>query len=508
MALTERSFDFTNRDFDSWRLELINRARTVFPTWTDFNTANFGNLLLELFAHTLDVLSFTQDQQFRETRITQAVLRKSMIEIGKQFGFKLPSPSAATVDLEITIASGIPNANDIDIPAGTIVQTQDPNDRVKFQILNDETIPAGQVQITGISAENSTTAIKTFVGDGTANQEFVLPQTPYIDSSAEVDVVGDTYEEVDSFFNSGPTDKHFIVETDQNDKAKLIFGNGTQGVAPSGTITITYKFGGGARGNIDANKVEFEDSTFLDTASNSIQLTVRNPSGSSGGLDRMTVEEARIAIPNSINTVGQRSVTRQDFENNALSVRGVARAMFLTSNEDPGIPENEGRMFIMPIGGGLPSTSLKSEVEDFINNERPPCITFTFEMEDPSLRIISISAEVFLNFNISETQARTAIENSLEAFFRLTEPDGTPNEKIDFGARLKDRSPVSIPFGEIPFSDLFNAVRDAADENGNLVLRKVEEDTFTPADDLDLLDKEFPVLGSVTLTNGDTGSTF
>ena len=120
-TITQQASDFTNRDFNSWILELRARATAAFPGWTDFNTANFGNILLELYAHTLDVLSFTQDQQYLERFVVFATLRRSMINLGKNVGFVLPGAVAGTVDLEVTIADGQTRSVDITIPKGTVI---------------------------------------------------------------------------------------------------------------------------------------------------------------------------------------------------------------------------------------------------------------------------------------------------------------------------------------------------------------------------------------------------
>ncbi len=44
------SVDYTDRDFDSLRARLIALVKSVFPDWSDFDVASFGNVLLELFA--------------------------------------------------------------------------------------------------------------------------------------------------------------------------------------------------------------------------------------------------------------------------------------------------------------------------------------------------------------------------------------------------------------------------------------------------------------------------
>lgn len=50
MALLPTSLDMTDKDFDALRLRLIALARSVFPDWSDFAVASFGNVLLELYA--------------------------------------------------------------------------------------------------------------------------------------------------------------------------------------------------------------------------------------------------------------------------------------------------------------------------------------------------------------------------------------------------------------------------------------------------------------------------
>jgi hypothetical protein len=61
--------------------------------------------------------------------------------------------------------------------------------------------------------------------------------------------------EVDSFLNSGPNDLHYVVAVDQNDLATLRFGGAGSGMPPTGTISISYKIGGGAAGNVDAERL-------------------------------------------------------------------------------------------------------------------------------------------------------------------------------------------------------------------------------------------------------------
>lgn len=506
-SITRPSGVFTSYDFDSWLVELRNLVPTAFPGWTDYNMANIGNLILESFAQTLHVLSFKQGQQYLEGYTTFARLRRSMIALAKKSSFALSSARVASVDLLIEIADGLPRTRDIHIPAGTVITT--PTSDVEFDTLADATIPAGSTSVT-VSAENARAQQDSFVAPGTSDLPVPLGSSPYVDGTAAVVIGGDTYSLQENLWNSSPTDKHFFIVVDEEDRATARFGDGTNGAIPSGAGTISYKTGGGALGNVDANTLtKFRDGNRYSTeAGDGVVLGVRNPAPSAGGVDRMSVEEARVAIPASHRTTGRRSVWRTDYEDNAKRVRGVARALMLTADQDSSIEENRGKLYIVPVGGGLPSTALKNEVLNFILDEYPPTVTFQFTVEPPSLRVVSVVATVWLAKGVTESEARAAIESSLESLFSLILSTGAPNEQVDFGYRTKLLADPPLTQGEFPWSDIFNAVRDAANSDGALVLRKVEEDSFVPADTIVLTDTQFPILGSVQLINGATGLPF
>ncbi|WP_233595276.1 MULTISPECIES: hypothetical protein [Corallococcus] len=61
MSLLPGSTDYTHRDFDALRARLVALVKSVFPEWTAFDVASFGNLLLEMHAFIGDVLGFYQD---------------------------------------------------------------------------------------------------------------------------------------------------------------------------------------------------------------------------------------------------------------------------------------------------------------------------------------------------------------------------------------------------------------------------------------------------------------
>jgi|GEM_PF-5424762 len=105
MAARAQATDYTDRNFDSLRLRLQNLVRSVFLEWTDFNVANFRNLLLALHAFLGDVLTFYQDHQARESRIAMVTQRKNLIALTNLLGFRPAGARAATADVTFTLAA-------------------------------------------------------------------------------------------------------------------------------------------------------------------------------------------------------------------------------------------------------------------------------------------------------------------------------------------------------------------------------------------------------------------
>ncbi len=495
-ALIAKQLDFTDRDFDSLQKRLENLVRSVFPDWTDFNTANFGNILLRLFAFVGDVDNFYLDNLARESRILTVTQRRNMIALGKLINFELAGATAASADGNLTLVNG-PLAGDLSLPAGTLILTRSATSPVTFQLLSPITILAGFVAGVGV-VENSGPADESFLSAEIPNQTFRLGETPFLDGSLLITAGNGVYTEVDDFLNSTSTDLHFTVEVDQNDRATVRFGDGTTGAIPTGTITFDYKTGGGTVGNVDANTITEIEGSFTDSLGNPAELAFTNPVAASGGVDRQTIAQARILAPLSLRVL-ERTVTRDDYEIGALLVPGVARALMLTSNEDVTVAENTGDLYVIAEGGsGIPSTELKDKVLIAVTVTRPNTLTFVVTIVDPIFKTITVDATVFLSEGASAAVVKKAIEDNLAAFFAVTLADGTPNPNVDFGFNIKNADGTVA--AELAWSDVFNVIRDTTG------VRKLEDDLELDGvvDDIALLNNDFPKLGTITLTNGDT----
>jgi len=499
MATLRPSLDYTDKDFDALLARMRNLLRGAFPKWTDETTANFGNMLVELFAWTGDVLTFYQDNQARESRITTATLRRSVLAAVKLIAYRPRGAVAATAELTFTLAA--PPVGSVTINAGDRFRTLKVTTPISFQALAAAVIPAGadppQIVIT---VEHSANSEEIFQSTALPNQQVVLNDTPFLDGSLVIAADDGIYTVVEDFLDSISTDHHATVTVDANDRATVRFGNSIMGAIPQGTINCAYKYGGGDTGNVEPDTIKKAEQAYTDEFGASVKVTVTNQEKASGGLARETVEAIRTAGPRSLRAL-TRSVGREDFEIHALKVLGVARALMLTANERAGIGENEGQLVIIPGGGGQPTQVLLDAVTLQITQTFPHTLTFLPHVIGPVFRMINVQATVFPRFGAGGTQAQrialdAAIRAALTAFFALELDDGSANPTADFGLNTD---------GIVAFSDLYNVVRDVAN------VRRIGDNPADfllngATDDVPIAPHEFPQLGTVVLINGFTAN--
>src|SRR3954449_5771113 len=104
--------DYLARDYESLLRAMRERVPQKLPEWRDFaNEADFGNVLLELFAHIGDILSFYQDRVANESFLGTARTRRSVIEhlrlIGYELGTAVPAAPALSLAVPATVTATV-----------------------------------------------------------------------------------------------------------------------------------------------------------------------------------------------------------------------------------------------------------------------------------------------------------------------------------------------------------------------------------------------------------------
>ncbi|MAH43364.1 hypothetical protein CL614_06660 [archaeon] len=135
---------YLNRDFSSFRAQLVDYGRTFFSDQiSDFSQNGLAGMFTEMVAYVGDNMSYYLDHQFTELDITQAVESKNIERLVRASGVKIQgaSPSIVDIDFYLEIPSTIvrneyvPDITKMPkILAGTIVQS---NSGVSFTLYDD-----------------------------------------------------------------------------------------------------------------------------------------------------------------------------------------------------------------------------------------------------------------------------------------------------------------------------------------------------------------------------------
>jgi hypothetical protein len=130
------------------------------------------------------------------------------------------------------------------------------------------------------------------------------------------------WTEVPTLLSSGPDDRVFRVEIDDQGDATVVFGDGTFGQRPSETakVTATYRVGGGAMGNVGP------DLLVVPSPPEGIELpwldSVTNPLPAVGGRDLESRDHARRFAPATFRQPLV-AVTAADYEAAALDLKAA-----------------------------------------------------------------------------------------------------------------------------------------------------------------------------------------
>lgn len=490
------TLDYSDRDYDALFARLDQLTTVAWPNWTDKQRANFGNILIQAFAFVGDVLNKYQDNQALETRWTTAKLRKNLIALASLIQFQPEGVTAAKAEEVFSLE--VPAAGDVFLPAGSQVSTREVTAPIRYQLLEDLTILAGNTEVSA-TVENSEFASDTFVSTGAPNQSFTLSRSPVIDGSVTVTAADGDYVKVDSLLDSTASSRHFVVSLDSTGRQRVTFGNGVNGAIPVGTATAPYRVGGGSAGRVDAGTLRRLLGTFTDSLGNQVTINVNNPLAAQGGSDAQSAESIRSEAPRAAR-VNKRSIAREDFEIVAEQVPGVARALHLARAEDPTIQINQGLMYIVPQGSGTAGAELLEAVHDaFI--EYPYWSSYDLQLFSALYQPVNVTARVWPSNQVTLEVMRANIVAGLTEFFRASDDENVKNERIDFGWYMNRRG---VGGALVPWSDVQNVVRDAIGVakvgagQGDFMLNSQRADVTLGI-------RHFPKLGTITVINGLTG---
>jgi uncharacterized phage protein gp47/JayE len=400
---------YTPRDYSSLLAELKQKIPYYLPEWTDHNDSDFGIVLLQLFSYVADILHFYLDRMLNEAFLPTVYSRENLINLLKLIDYKLAGAVPATVNLTFTLGQAY--AEDVTIPAGTECQSVG-DETIYFETDEDLVIPASQLSGEVSATEGQSGEETLGTSDGTAYQKFVINASPVIDGTLKILVGGEEWTEVDSLALSDPDAKEYYTQRDADEKITVFFGDDSQGkVPPNGAeIIARYRVGGGTRGNLGPNTITIINSPILHQGM-PITVGVTNPEAASGGADRESAEHAKAHGPLQLRALN-RCVTEEDYKTLAEGYTGVARAKC-----SPREPQTYRLvdLYIVPHGGGLPSDTLKSGLQSYLEEKK--MVNDILTVKDPQYVSIDVQGTVYVKPSYVRTVVEAAVLEVLDDFF-------------------------------------------------------------------------------------------
>jgi hypothetical protein len=185
----------------------------------------------------------------------------------------------------------------------------------------------------------------------------------------------DTWDEVPSFIHSDDSSEngdHFVVETDENRRSVIRFGNGRNGrELPDGSVvTCTYQHGLPLDGNVGYDRIVNFDPVTVKTDPAAPALTLRrcwNPFDVRNGVDREPVATIIRRVPEAYRYRQLRAVTLADYVARAEEIEGVSRAAARYAWTGSW---RTVRVTIDPVGTNELSYELRKTVADYLNAVR------------------------------------------------------------------------------------------------------------------------------------------
>lgn len=318
------SLNYTNQDFYSMKTRLVTYIQEQFINdFADFVEGDLGIMLIENWAFLADTLSFKIDQIVNELFIDTVVELENAFRMSKLIGFMPTPPIAASAMFSATIQSPLPT--DIVIPSGMRFDLATSGTPLSYELFaadannnpifnQDIVIPAGDITNTSIVGLEGQTVINSFTSNGAINQTYTLTTVPVLFDSVSVTVDGQTWNLVD-FFSDSKNRPEYRVEFDSLWTGYVMFGNGAAGRVPSlgSQIQVTYRTGGGTRGNVITGFITGQRGVDVPGFNFSVAVTFRNYTKGDFGYDGDTIDDIRRKLPRFAKTQ-DRAVTGEDYK--------------------------------------------------------------------------------------------------------------------------------------------------------------------------------------------------
>lgn len=218
--------------------------------------------------------------------------------------------------------------------------------------------------------------------------------------------------------DSAENGDHFVVETDENRRSSIRFGNGKNGMdLPSGAqVVCEYQYGLPLEGNVGADSILNFDADEVNGAPAPKIETCWNPFDVINGIEREPVAEIIRRVPEAYRQRQLRAITLSDYVDRAKGIEGVsaATAAYAWTGSWRTV-----RITIDPTGSTELSATLRKEVASYLNAVR--LIGEDIEIRPPVFVPLDIRVTLCAAPDVWPDDIRFALEQEFSAGWT---PDG------------------------------------------------------------------------------------
>lgn len=484
-----QQINFAATDFLSLREALIDYAKAVYPQdYNYFVESDLGMMFLEMVAYVGSVMSLKADMLANENFLATATQRSSVRKLLELIGVRMKGPLSAAADAKLVVNQDLsafsPGGNVRITPAQRVIETVSPEDGgsltyTLYKVVNGfvdtandtgdilldifaEGLGTGKNVYQNLVMQEGAFAVET--GDFASTEALKtipLTQGPVIEGSVEVFVTDQgnahgAYREVPSlYYASGSSDRVFEIVYDDDFNATVIFGDGSLGTTPGfgASYTVTYRVGGGSRGNAQKGYVNADVQVMV--GSSTVGAVATNTSKATGGANAETIEKAKKYAPLTFRRQ-DRVVTLNDytvFANTYISDFGtvgkataVTRKAFSSANViDIYVLERANDLQLQKA-----TTNFKTNLLNAINEKK--MATDEVVIADGLIRTIDLVTTIKLDREEEENEnaIKTKVRDKVLRYFNA--------ENRDFGEDLiipeLNRQVFEVP--EVRFSSVDN----------------------------------------------------
>lgn len=425
-------FDFSSRDYDTIKSDLLARAARVLPEWTDRDPSDFGMLFIDLWAYTADVMHYYIDRVAGEAFLPTATQRESVLALANLLDYVPRGRASAEGQMTVSNSGTTPYT----IAADTQFIARAGG--ATYQCYTPQGGTAASASLLTLSVREGLRVLDevlTASASGDVGQRYTLAQPHVAANSVVVHVYENgtdptTYSQVARITEADTGDRVFSINVTPTSAIEIVFGTSVNGfIPPPGSkITVNYTSSSGANGNLPANSV------IGWKASTPPNMSVVSSTAFVGGTDEESIASLKLSIP-SVISAQNRAVTRNDFISLATQVPSVAKA---TISFTPGASGQNASVTVYPQvarGDYLTTTdtfqtisaSMKSDVVGFLQPRALLGVTVK-AADTVQWTSIDIQATVFVNERAVSNWVLRDVKTAIDELFAF--------DNVFFGQRL------------------------------------------------------------------------